>query len=81
MLDHISLYGSQVLGFKEALRHHSWDGKAQSEMWEELDVVGCPWACNNPGPCSSLTLEIPGTAGSFERAKKGVRVLLAGDSV
>ena len=35
-----------VLGPREALRHFSRDGKAQSEMWESQGWFGGPQACD-----------------------------------
>lgn len=34
----------QVLGCREAPRHCSWGGEAQSEMWESQGCLRGPWA-------------------------------------
>ena len=70
-----------MLGCREALRHHFWGRKAQSEMWGNQSWLGVPRPAVRPGPWGSQTLGHPGTAGSFRRAENGVRGPWAEDIV
>ena len=59
----------RVLGCREALEHHSWDGKAQSDTWEA--GAGGGRGIPRPAPWGSQTLRHPGATGSLRRAKNG----------